>query len=78
MEYEEVGPGWRKSVTGGTTLKDISCPWTLPLSLSLLPGHHEVSSFASPHLLHHDVLLNLDIKRKGFSQLWTETMSQNK
>jgi hypothetical protein len=53
--------GGRK-VTGALCLKSFSLSLSLSPSLcqsvchSLLPGHHEVSSFASTHAAHHDVL----------------------
>jgi hypothetical protein len=35
------GPRWKKQVTGGVSLKGTCCPGPF-LSLSLLPGYHEV------------------------------------
>lgn len=38
----EVGPGWRKHVTGGMYLKGVACPSTL------LPGKEPLMTCSSP------------------------------
>jgi hypothetical protein len=64
---EEVG-SW------GTTLEGYILA---PSSLSLLPGHYEVKSFAAPHALHLDVLpdhnpetMELGDHRLNLLKLW--------
>jgi hypothetical protein len=33
-EWEELELGWKKEVTGeGESLKSVSCPWSLPVSI---------------------------------------------
>jgi hypothetical protein len=49
LETRRWGPvGESRSPGMGMPLKGILCPQTLSLSLSLLPGYHEVSSFPLP------------------------------
>jgi hypothetical protein len=60
----------------GVVSKGISCPWTLPLFLSLLLGHHVVGSF--PQNFFKMFLLWHRSKSNGAGQPWTEIIRQSK
>lgn len=52
VDYQELGPSWRRPVNGVLPAKGVSCSGASPLSgslsLFLLSSCHEASSFASP------------------------------
>lgn len=48
--FKKQGLVSESEVIGEGPLEETSAPWSLPLSLALLPGCHEVSSFAPLHV----------------------------